>query len=136
MKERTIKEMQRFFTFSLVGMTSFAVLMVVTVILTELVHLPYYISYAAGLLLAWWLNFLGQMNITFGATGNVMKRLGRFMIASMVHGTVSWLLVLLLVEIFEIYYVITIALVTPVLAIGNFMAQKLWVFKKHVPIKS
>jgi putative flippase GtrA len=136
MKERTIKELQRFFTFALVGMTAFAVLMAVTVILTELVRFPYYVSYAIGLLLAWVLNFIGQMNITFEATGNVMKRFGRFTIASIVHGVTSWLLVLFLVEVFGLHYVITIVIVTPVLAIGNFIAQKMWVFKKQVPRKS
>lgn len=136
MKENTIKEMQRFFTFSLVGMTAFAVLMIVTVILTELVHLQYYISYAIGILLAWWMSFVGHMNITFKANGNFMKRFGKFTLASMVHGCISWILVLTLVEFVGIYYLITIVVVTPIMAIENFMVQKMWVFKKQIPRKS
>ena len=130
MKEGIIKRAVKFFHFSVVGMTFFAVQLFITVLLTEGFGVRYYISYAVALVIAWFMNFIFNMKLTFEARGHMRKRLCKFAVVATSVTVLNWLLVLFLVEALWINYIVSIILVTGILAIGSFLSHEAWVFRK------
>jgi putative flippase GtrA len=130
MNKKMVKEVVKFLKYSLIGNIAFALTLLITVFLTEMLNLQYYISYAIALVLGGLLCFFCQMRFTFKVSGEVPKRLLKYAITGAARSLVRWLLVLAFVELMGIYYVVTIVIVTLLTAVVAFIVQKLWVFKE------
>jgi putative flippase GtrA len=129
MKVVTFRGFIKFLNFSSVGLTTFALQVFFTLLLTEKAGIRYYISFAIAYVIAWALNFLINMKVTFGVADRLVRRAGRFAAASVFVLVANWFLLLFWVEVAGLHYAWAIAVSAIIMAAVNFCLQDFWVFR-------
>jgi putative flippase GtrA len=119
--------------FSFVGVTTFSIQLFITVIMTEMVKIAYYISYAVALACAWFLNFMLNTGLTFRAKGDPKQYLRKFASLVVINIVLNWLLVIFCVEVISLPYFPAIILVAIFMSLLNFFVEDFWVFKRKKP---
>jgi len=130
MKFKIPEEIVKVFDFSLVGATTFSIQIFLTLLLTEVLHVPYYISYAMALTTAWFTNFILNMKFTFKATKDIKHELERFGVVAVVAAIINWTSVFIIVQTLHVHYILAILVISVFLAIFSFKLEEAWVFAK------
>lgn len=131
MKERLYKKAVKFISFSFVSTTTFAMQLFFTLLFTEIMRLPYYISFGIALVLGWSMNFLFNMKYTFRIEDRLKQRLRRFILIALSSSFLNWMLVLGMVEFLHVHYFISIVLVAFTLSVLTFTFYEAWVFARY-----
>ena len=122
-------ETGRYLVFITGGGTGMLINLCLTYVLTEFVHLWYMFSYAIGQTVNLLFNFFYHRHITFTVTSRAKERFGKFFLVSLAVISISWLLVLLITEYLNLYYILSIVIVAFFVSIVDFLINKSWVFK-------
>ncbi len=128
MLKRLKNKLLQFTEFSLVGTTGFAIQVFLTLLLTEVVRITYYWSYAFALITTWLFSFTFNMKLTFESTGGFGKRLAKFAILAAGSLIINWLIVVSSVAYLKIHYLMSIIFVSLILSFVSFTLQDLWIF--------
>jgi putative flippase GtrA len=120
-----------FIDFTFIGVTTFSVQLFITVFLTELAGVEYYVAYAVALAIAWSLNFMLNASLTFSVKDSLRSRLRRFGTLFVINIMLNWIFVVVAVEKAGLHYLPAIIISTIVLAALNFLVEEFWVFRKR-----
>lgn len=123
-------KVKEFFEFSMVGIASFFLMLFVTLVMTELLGVSYKISYGCGLATAYTYQFVLNMRLTFTATDRPLLRLERFVVIAALMLLLNWITVVVVVELMEANYLISIIMINIIMGLLSFELQDVWVFKK------
>jgi len=124
-----IKQAKKFIVFSVGGGLGALINWTITVVLTEIFKLWYMASYSIGLTVNLIFNFLYQRHITFRVKDKVKRRFILFTIISLSTIFLNMFLVYMITEYFKLFYLISIIIVTVLIAIINFILNKELVFR-------
>lgn len=125
-----IKETKKFIIFAIGGGLGAIINWTITVLLTEIFKLWYMASYSIGLSVNLIFNFLYQRHVTFKVKDNLRRRFVIFAIISLSTIFLNMFLVYVITEYLKLFYLISIIIVTFLIAIINFILNKEFVFKK------
>ena len=121
--------LKRFIIFCFGGGIGAIINIMITAFITEIYLINYKISYIIGLALNLIFNFFFNRHITFKAKSEWQKRFVKFFIVSVSTILLNYGAVILLTEVFGVYYLISIAFSIILFSVLNYKLNKLWVFK-------
>jgi putative flippase GtrA len=130
MSDDLFRKFVRFINFSFIGVSTFAVSMFITLLLTEIFGIVYYVSYAVALVFGWMFNFAMNLKLTFEAKGNISGIFERYLAVVVCIALLNWALVLLSVEHLGWHYFPAILAATLILSLLNFFIEYVWVYAK------
>lgn len=122
---------RQFLTFVLVGGSGFIVNLGITVALTELAKIFYFISYVIAALASWTFMFFVHARFTFRGHGapSIKKAYLQFVGWYAAVMLANFTLVYVLTSILGLYYVASIVFVTGTIAMLSFLFNRLVVFR-------
>ena len=118
----------RFFRYSLGGVFSYLINIVVTYLLTTIFHIYYFYSYLIAFSIVILFNFTFSIKIIFSVNGNIVNRFTRYIMFLTIFSLINIFSVKFLTEIMNLYYIISITIVTIVLFIIKYFIYKRFVF--------
>ena len=118
----------RFFRYSLGGVLSYLINIVVTYLLTTIFHIYYFYSYLIAYSIVVLFNFTFSLKIIFSVNGNIANRFIRYIIFLTIFSLINIFSVKFLTESMNLYYIISISIVTIVLFIIKYFIYKKFVF--------
>jgi len=119
---------KRFIIFSIGGVIGMLVNLAITIILTEVFLVWYRISYAIGLAVNLIFNFVYNRHITFKKKTKMKRRFVKFVIVSLSTILLNYISVIIVTEYLGISYILSIVMVVFLIAIINYLLNKVWVF--------
>ncbi len=128
MNDWKTQRLRQFATFSLGGTAIFIVEMIITIFLTEILHLWHMTSYTIALLISLIGYFTFNSLITFRNTTQPRTRFLRFTATFLVSIITGWMIVFLLTAS-GLHYIIAIISVAATLSVVNYLINLKWVFR-------
>jgi len=123
------RNISKILEFSFIGISTFIVQLCITLTLTEVAHIAYYLAYAAALISAEVINFLLNRRITFKSIGKIGASAERFLVLIIGDIFLNWSLVVFMVEVIGFHYLLSITIAAIMIAAANYYAEGKWVFK-------
>ncbi len=125
----SMKRLEQFARFALVGGLALCVNMVVTYLLTEVAHLWYFHSFLVGVLCSWTFVFFANMFFTFGAPqSRISARYALFLVLYSTAFVINAGLVYALTTNWGVYYLLSIATATLITALITFFFSKYYIY--------
>ena len=119
---------RQFFLYCVGGAMAAVANLVVTYALTEWLLVWYLASYVIGTSIAIFVNFLYQRKVTFGVADQVMQRVRRFLVVMAIAFAMNVSMVYTLTDILGVWYLASVVMVTLVVVVFNYGANKIWTF--------
>jgi len=119
-----------FVRFALGGMLGFVFNLVITYLLTEIVHLNYLVSYVIAITAVTCFNFVVAIKYTFRVKKSYKKIFIKYVISVVVFYFLNILFVRLFVEYLKIHYLISIAITTGTMFLIKFFIADRYLFKE------
>jgi len=119
----------KFSIFVLSGTMSYGLKLGITAFLTEILGWWYFRSYVISLTLVILLNFFLNMYVVFDSRDRKFKKLGKYIPTVTFFFFVDALLVKFMTDIMNLYYILSIILVTTVLLVVKFVVYDKWIFR-------
>ncbi|MHB0867526.1 MAG: GtrA family protein [Thermoleophilia bacterium] len=126
------RAVKQFGKYCVVGVSGFAVNLMIYSVLVEHVHLHYLVGATVSFTVAVTNNFVLNKYWTFGnPDGDLMTQVGRFLVVSVTSLILNLLILRLLVEDFDMNNKITAQAIAIIFVTGlNFLGNKLWSFRQ------
>ncbi|MHB1054466.1 MAG: GtrA family protein [Thermoleophilia bacterium] len=126
------RAVKQFGKYCVVGVSGFAVNLMIYSVLVEHVHLHYLVGATVSFTVAVTNNFVLNKYWTFGnPDGDLMTQVGRFLVVSVTSLILNLLILRLLVEDFDMNNNITAQAIAIIFVTGlNFLGNKLWSFRQ------
>ncbi len=131
-----IRKHKRYIVFSIGGVITFLLDIIITAFLTEVIRIWYMYSYAIALftniiLLFFYHSFVTFKDLRKNPVSNFLKFLSTYSLAIFLN----WSLVFIITLFVNVHYLIVVAAVTISLSVLNYTLNKKWVFDIHKNIK-
>lgn len=126
------RAVKQFGKYCVVGVSGFAVNLMIYSVLVEHVHLHYLVGATVSFAVAVTNNFVLNKYWTFSnPDGDLMTQVGRFLVVSVTSLILNLLILRLLVEDFDMNNKITAQAIAIIFVTGlNFLGNKLWSFRQ------
>lgn len=127
---RLIKSIPRAIRFLAVGGAAATVHFICVVFFVEYIHLPALIANIGAFLIAFLVSFTGQRFLTFhDSQTSLFQGLKRFFLIALSSFVVNECLFAIAIEILNIPYMLALACVLLIVAVGTYFSSKHWAFK-------
>jgi len=127
----------RFFRYSLGGVLSYLINILVTYLLTTILNIYYFYSYLVAFSIVMLFNFMFSLKVIFSIKGKIVSRFIRYIVFLAIISLTNVFAVKFLTESIDLYYIFSITIVTIFLFIIKYFIYKTFVFsesKQHVLI--
>ena len=122
--------MPKFIKFIAGGAVAYVINLSITILLTEVFHFYYLLSFILALITVLFFNFFFAMKVIFKVNEKPMLRFLYYIIAYGIFMLMNIALVKVTTEILRIYYIVSIITVTGVLFIIKFIVYDLLIFNQ------
>lgn len=112
------------------GVMNYGIKLGLTALLTEMLGLWYFWSYVTSIMIAIIINFFYNMYITFKVKGRKSKRFAMYVLFILFTMVIDASLVKVFTEFLNIYYIMSIFIVTSILVLFKFYVFNNAIFKK------
>lgn len=122
----------RFIKYILIGCLGTGLDFLILFVLVEFLHLFYLLAAAISIVIVVWLSFTLNKYWTFqDYQKKYFLQLGKYIAAHSVGVVISLGVLTLLVEVFDLWYILAKVFAAPAAIAWNFLVAKKWVFKER-----
>lgn len=121
----------RFFRYGLAGVLSYLINIAVTYLLTTFLNIYYFYSYLIAFSIVTIFNFTFSLKYIFSVKGNITNRFIRYIIFLTLFSLTNVFSVKFITEELNLYYIVSITIVTIILFIFKYFIYKKFVFFEY-----
>jgi putative flippase GtrA len=123
--------MKKLIFFGIGGVLTLSLKLISSFFLTEIILFPFYLSYLLTLLIIIFFSFLYNYYITFNNKTKMYLKLLKYLFAIGIFYLLDYILTILMVNIYQFFYLISILIITILIFILKFITFNFFIFKEE-----